>query len=138
MYRLHIAWKRPWLCISCQDARYFPVYSCVESFLLKNFLSKNFSFASVISVTAETNDYIFGLKVELPNLSSIGISIWTILCFPVHCKMFRSILHLYPLDVIATPPPQLGQLKNTSRHCQMSLGEVGRVGKRSTGWEPLK
>ena len=42
---------------------------------------------------------------------------------PVHCRMFRSILDLYPLDAGTCPLSQGMTIQNGSRHLPMSPGE---------------
>lgn len=41
----------------------------------------------------------------------------------VHCRMFNSILGLYPLNASSISPPRLVTTKNVLRHYQMFPGE---------------
>lgn len=40
----------------------------------------------------------------------------------MHCRLFSSLLGLYPLDVRSVPSPQVGRAPNVTRHCDCSLG----------------
>lgn len=50
---------------------------------------------------------------------------------PMHCRMFSSILFLYPLDTSSIPTPIM-TTKSISGHCQMSP-----KGQHHLCWEPL-
>lgn len=45
---------------------------------------------------------------------------------PVHCRMFSSILGLYPADASSIPHPvvTIKTIKNVSRNCKMFLGNT--------------
>lgn len=56
---------------------------------------------------------------------------------PGHCKRFRSIPSLYPLDTVAPTLPRGGTTKIVSERCQMSPGRRNRSESRATGSETL-
>ena len=65
------------------------------------------------------------------------LTVWTKSFFavegcPVQCRMFHSILGLYPLDANNIPPPAVVAIKKCLQHCQCPLG-----GKFIVGCEPL-
>lgn len=45
---------------------------------------------------------------------------------PVYCRMFYSILGLYPLGANSNPSPQVVTTQHASRHCQCPFGERGK------------